>query len=89
MRPDDAVESVKCHAEYEESAAHCSDEEGWSGENTEPELVGRHWNIHGSVKISTETYRYKSDEIEPRIKTLNTGLLVTLEGVVLLIDSLF
>ena len=69
MRPDDAVESVECHAEYEASAAHCSDKEGWGCENAEPELVGRHRNIHGSVKISTETCQYKCNQIEPRVKT--------------------
>ena len=57
MRSDDAVESIKCHAEYEESTAHCSDEENWSGQNTEPELVGRHENLHSPIQISTETYQ--------------------------------
>ena len=72
MRPDDAVESVKCHAEYEEGAAHCSDKESRSGENAKPELIGRHRNIHGSIKISTETCQYKTDEIEQR--TMNREL---------------
>ena len=49
MRFDDAVETFKSHAEYEESTAQISHPENRSGQRTVPELTRRHVQVVNTV----------------------------------------
>ena len=44
VRPDNAVESVECHAEYEESTAQSSCPKYYRSNGTKPVLIG--WKVN-------------------------------------------
>ena len=57
VRSDDAVETIKRHAEYEESWTECEQEEQSDRQAAGPVVIGRHVYVVGHVEVNGQTCR--------------------------------